>query len=90
MTLVSDERSMSRASATLEGWWRININYMYSINIITFGSINGLPNSVDNGIVYSVCFREERSPDGEERADTSTTEHADIIDDQVRSPRHEP
>ena len=48
------------------------------------------PDAVHNRIVYGVGFGKNRTPDRKKRADRDRLEDARKIDDQVRSPRHEP
>lgn len=55
------------------------------------GPGRGLPDAVHDGVVARVGLGEQRRPDRVERRDDGVAvKDADVVDDQVRRPRHEP
>jgi len=53
-------------------------------------TVLGVADGVDDGVVHSVGLSEDGSPDGEKRGDGRLADHTSVVDDEVRSPGHEP
>ena len=49
-----------------------------------------LPDSINNGVVDSISLGKDGSPDGSQRSDSGIGEDASEVNDEVRSPCHEP